>query len=536
MNNQERENMIKTILSTLSGIEKGNVEITTFETIDRSIIPIVTMDTDKKVILTYEKNVESEEYVRGFSHYASAFVIFSDPTIVANIDETYRYIFNVVEDVRVQTIIQELLPGTRKYLKIYRDNVEPLKSLSLFVIDLERARHRNFDDIDMPRIREIFDTLLEDPNPVRGLWATIEILKMWMKDRSRIRAELPNRSRIISTTTELETEERKNTEHCKMMKDILNSDKSLEELEKDMNEFIEKYKETIKKTTERFKTMVKRTKFTPQPINLPYEYKEIKIHSLKNNKIKMHKIKDEELKLLEQTLMEKRTAKLDYEGEIYDFSIPTSIHEPKRFYLPQKQRISMAATIMMDGSGSVQGFTEDTLRDIASNIENILIELGANIRAISFEASSSGYTCYHHVFRDFDDDNENTITSRMYKSVIADYENADGYSIRYELEKILDRPEKLKIIMFISDGLPHHGGCAYSGNEAIADTLYMYYDVKREGVHFIPICCTSSQATLKKMWGKKMLYVDSSNIPTAISSIINNIIEGNSIDEMGDYY
>ena len=117
--------------------------------------------------------------------------------------------------------------------------------------------------------------------------------------------------------------------------------------------------------------------------------------------------------------------------------------------------------ILVDESGSMNARGKvDTAKKAAILLEDSLRKLGTPLMVVGHTEKSWG-TCLLNVYVDFDT-NDNKDCYRL-ANIKASGGNIDGAAVSYICEKLLKRPEKTKVLLVISDGLPA-GSSFYNEN------------------------------------------------------------------------
>lgn len=83
--------------------------------------------------------------------------------------------------------------------------------------------------------------------------------------------------------------------------------------------------------------------------------------------------------------------------------------------------------------------------------------------------------------------------------------NRDGVAVRYMGEKLLARPEKQKLLILISDGLPN--GLDYSGIAAKKDLRKIKADLTRRGVLFLAAAIGDDKAAIQDIYEEAFLDI-----------------------------
>ena len=121
------------------------------------------------------------------------------------------------------------------------------------------------------------------------------------------------------------------------------------------------------------------------------------------------------------------------------------------FCRKQPAEEGVAAYICWDGSGSMYGLKQTNSGNAVTLIEKAF--KGIPLKIINF--TTDGRRTIHHLVKDFDEDaRAMSYAYGYYRSKGFSGGNKDGYSIRVATRELLERPEKRKILIVLSDGLP----------------------------------------------------------------------------------
>lgn len=139
--------------------------------------------------------------------------------------------------------------------------------------------------------------------------------------------------------------------------------------------------------------------------------------------------------------------------------------------------------ICWDGSGSMCGGKQHYSAMACSVIEEGLKDL-VPLKIINFSVDWSHQEVVHYLVKDFDENDKKINYSTSYsKSKSFNGGNKDGYSIRVCTEDLLRRPEKDKILIVMSDGLPSDYN-SINPQEDVKDAVKV---ARRKGIIVIPI-------------------------------------------------
>lgn len=146
-----------------------------------------------------------------------------------------------------------------------------------------------------------------------------------------------------------------------------------------------------------------------------------------------------------------------------------------------KSNVDAVVEICWDGSGSMYGGKQNYSGEACAVIEEGLKGL-VPLKIINF--STDWNHVIHYLVKDFDDKDRSVNYSMSYtKSKGFNGGNKDGYSIRVCTQDLLKRPEKDKILIVMSDGLPTD----YNSINPEDDVKDAVKQARKKGVIVIPI-------------------------------------------------
>lgn len=172
--------------------------------------------------------------------------------------------------------------------------------------------------------------------------------------------------------------------------------------------------------------------------------------------------------------------------------------------------------ILRDGSGSMHGEKE-----IASAYALSIIEEGLRgivpFKTVTFSARGG---VEHHVVRDWNSKSNKNYAYNFLKHQSATGYNEDAYSIRVATKELLKRPEKDKILIVLSDGLP----------PSIEDTKEAIREARKEKIHLVGIMFGNEEfrrnnfEQYKEMYEKNIIATAPKGIPSKLTSVLKQIL------------
>lgn len=101
--------------------------------------------------------------------------------------------------------------------------------------------------------------------------------------------------------------------------------------------------------------------------------------------------------------------------------------------------------------------------------------------------------------------------------------NRDGAALRFVAERLVHRPEDIKLLMLVSDGQPADAG--YGGTAAEEDLRGIKHEYQRKGVLFIAAAIGSDKENIERIYGDAFLDItDLTKLPVKLAGIIKRFI------------
>ena len=172
--------------------------------------------------------------------------------------------------------------------------------------------------------------------------------------------------------------------------------------------------------------------------------------------------------------------------------------------------------ILRDGSGSMQGEKE-----IASAYALSIIEEGIR-DIVPFKTSTFCANRYvtHYTVRDWNDKSKSNYAFNYLHHRGVEGGNEDGYSIRVATKELLKRPERDKVLIVLSDGLPSN----------IADTKEAIKEARKQKIHLVGIMFGSQSFRennfdrYREMYEKNIIATAPNNIPDRLTKVLKQIL------------
>lgn len=183
----------------------------------------------------------------------------------------------------------------------------------------------------------------------------------------------------------------------------------------------------------------------------------------------------------------------------------------------------MAISILVDQSGSMAG--NRILQSMKASILLHDFAKGIGIPVSVYGHTTNGNTVCLTVFSDFDQytNNDRYRLGEMAASGC----NRDGAAVEAVAGRLMARPEKMKLLIVISDGQPNHScvvaGRAYNygGNAAMEDIKGIVKKYRRRGVEILGAAIGSDRDVIAKIYGDGFLDItDLSRMPKMLTSLV----------------
>lgn len=190
----------------------------------------------------------------------------------------------------------------------------------------------------------------------------------------------------------------------------------------------------------------------------------------------------------------------------------------------ENSRTDVAAYLLMDNSGSM-GDGPGSTRFACCNALAVLEEgfkRHMPLKIAAFDASGTDYVS-HEVIKEFDEVIEPNLSFNFRDLGRSGGGNKDGYSIRVAARQLLARPEKDKLLIVASDGLP----TCYSGGSSAGcrDVKAAVAEARKAGIRTIGMYMFHEQdqkdfAQYQDMYGPEIIFAGLGEIEDALSRIL----------------
>ena len=101
--------------------------------------------------------------------------------------------------------------------------------------------------------------------------------------------------------------------------------------------------------------------------------------------------------------------------------------------------------------------------------------------------------------------------------------NRDGAALRFVAERLVHRPEDIKLLMLVSDGQPADDG--YGGTAAEEDLRGIKHEYQRKGLLFVAAAIGADKENIERIYGDAFLDItDLTKLPVRLAGIIKRYI------------
>lgn len=166
------------------------------------------------------------------------------------------------------------------------------------------------------------------------------------------------------------------------------------------------------------------------------------------------------------------------------------------------------AYFLADNSGSMQGNRQENCCKALAKIEHAFQDV-MPLKIVAFNADDC-YSVRHQVLKNWSEKVSSNGSYNFLTHCYANGGNKDGYSIRVATEELLHRPERKKILIVLSDGLPS----AYEKNDGEKDVNDAVRKARKAGISVISIFFgdDSERSTFVKMYEKNCIITEPEGI------------------------
>jgi nitric oxide reductase NorD protein len=156
----------------------------------------------------------------------------------------------------------------------------------------------------------------------------------------------------------------------------------------------------------------------------------------------------------------------------------------KNYIRIKKSTRDIAVSFLVDMSGSTRGSTINLEKEALVIMSEALCELGDAFSIYGFSGHTREKVDFF-IIKEFSDLYDQKITRRI-SEIKDNYSTRIGPAIRHSIHKLMQRNEKIKMLILLSDGKPEDKD--YYDNYAIEDTRIALKEGQKQGVR--PFCIT----------------------------------------------
>lgn len=206
-----------------------------------------------------------------------------------------------------------------------------------------------------------------------------------------------------------------------------------------------------------------------------------------------------------------------------------SLHrnDGKMFYktnLPQDAP-QLAVGLLLDESGSMGSADRATYaRAAAIILYDFCQSLDIPVMIYGHTTSYDGHynsTVDLHSYAEFDAIDKNDKYRLM--DISARGSNRDGAALRFVAEKLVKRPETVKILILVSDGQPADIG--YGGTAAEEDLRGIKQEYQRKGITLVAAAIGDDKANIERIYGDSFLDItDLNQLPVKLTAVVKRHI------------
>lgn len=186
------------------------------------------------------------------------------------------------------------------------------------------------------------------------------------------------------------------------------------------------------------------------------------------------------------------------------------------------KKVDMAVAVLIDMSGSMSGIRIEQSKVAALCLYEFCKKAGIAVSVYGHH--TDGYrhqqledeTVFLHCCAEFEPDAKDRYRIALLQPTGA---NRDGVALRFMGKKLLKRPEKQKLLVVISDGLPNSN--QYSGKKAQEDLAAVKKDLQRNGILCLAAAIGNDKERIKEIYQEAFLDIsDLEKLPTILTKQI----------------
>ena len=190
-----------------------------------------------------------------------------------------------------------------------------------------------------------------------------------------------------------------------------------------------------------------------------------------------------------------------------------------------EEEAKMAVAVLIDESGSMSSADRVTsARTAAIVLYDFCIALGIPLAMYGHTETYCGShpTVEIYNYTEFDSVDKNDRFRIM--DIAARSNNRDGAALRFVSERLEKRPEKIKILIVISDGQPAASG--YGGTEAEADLRGIKSEYKKKGIVMFAAAIGGDKPNIERIYKEGFLDItDINKLPVILTKLVVNYLK-----------
>ena len=181
----------------------------------------------------------------------------------------------------------------------------------------------------------------------------------------------------------------------------------------------------------------------------------------------------------------------------------------------------MAVAVLVDESGSMSDADRITSARMAAIVMyDFCNSLGIPLTMYGHTEYSRAVELYNYTEFDLTDKNDRYRVMDM----SARGGNRDGAALRFVAERLVQRPEKIKLLIIISDGQP--AGCGYGGTAAEADLRGIKKEYKNKGVTIFAAAIGDDKPNIERIYKEGFLDItDINKLPMFLTKLVVNYLK-----------
>lgn len=183
--------------------------------------------------------------------------------------------------------------------------------------------------------------------------------------------------------------------------------------------------------------------------------------------------------------------------------------------------IGIAIALLIDESGSMNGSRMKAARITAFILYRVCQNLGIPCAVFGHTETFDPPTVEFDVFADFDAPDRMDVYRIL--TARARDNNRDGAALIYTGHRLLERPEKVKLLINITDGAPLADN--YYGPKAEQDTKNIAHELERRGVTIFSAAIGSDKSQISSIYGGGFLDIENlATMPQQLVTLVKRYI------------